>query len=991
MKKFFLLIMLITTVIFVPVKCISELDLTKNLDFILTFLPNYHNSWDSFNQNSGYDSIYIFIYAELPTKGTIEYYDVNGKEYIQNFVITDPSNVYIFKKPTYNYALRGFNRSGIITNNNQVEKPVKMSYRIKSDMPIQVYGHSQANRTSESFNVLPDESLGKEYLIIAYNADNSTIDDDDVRTPSQFAVVSIEDSTEVVITPSASTFYNGMNTQKIILNKGDVYLVQTDLSSLYPDLSRTHILSSKPVAVFSGQQRARVPYNAGGASGTRDFLVEQMPPIDSWGNEAVVVPFPVPSSIQFSSTNTDKLRVIAAYDDTKLYVDNVLTAILNSGEMYEENLVTASHIKANAPIMAAGIKRSSSFSTTIHYIGDPLLQIIPTPNHYGESYRFVSLQAYEGFSKVYTEHYMVIIIDPAFINSIIFDSQFLTGAVFNDIEGSNYKYAHVRILEGPHTIKADAPFGLFICGYGRANSYGYFCGIIAKRDDYEPPQLQSTTECYEVNGEVTDKQLKSVTAPPNFLTNVSVDIETFKPYVKEAHFSAELINKFEDGKFRIVSTDSVGQQSSKDIDIPGFTLTVSSNLADEDDKNVFLYVDSIGVNETKCARFKLKNYGSFKQSIDLSEFKIKYPELSCDLGTKFDLESGKEIVFEICYSSDKSIIVTDTLFISNNCTKRPVLAVNLKIIKDENAPQASGINDNCNSFIDIVITDTLTADTGIDSLNILKIENLKINYTQKDNYIYKFKAEVIDPYQDSYILLTVTDNTGNVSTFEKYLPGYTIDFIDLKNTNDTLRNLDFGKRYFGKRHCDSIKLYNYGKYEIIIENPRLSNNIEFSVPPAQLPIILNPKEEVTLEVCFATFELRYDIKKDTLNFMFNCIEKKFELLCEPDPLALAGNSKCDFPIKFEVVKLQEGTNISAGYPNPVEDIINYEISSDREISVSVEIYDQMGQNVKSLKFGNLEKGAYNLPIDLSGFTASNYFALFSINNEKILRKIVIVR
>ena len=49
------------------------------------------------------------------------------------------------------------------------------------------------------------------------------------------------------------------------------------------DLSGTRITASKPVGVFSGNIRVHVTYDGISTTGSRDHLVEQVPPISSYG------------------------------------------------------------------------------------------------------------------------------------------------------------------------------------------------------------------------------------------------------------------------------------------------------------------------------------------------------------------------------------------------------------------------------------------------------------------------------------------------------------------------------------------------------------------------------------------------------------------------------------------------------------------------------------------------------------------------------------
>ncbi len=996
MNKFlrFLLVVAVFSSLFSLNNLYSEIDTTKNKEFILTFLPNYHNNWsESIPSFSLRDSIYIFIYAEVPTKGKIEFNDRNGRAYVENFDIPDPNVVYVFKRVTPNFALLGYNISGRISNSTDNENIKKLSFKVTADFPVQVYGHSQASTTSESFNVLPIESLGNEYLILAYNANTDMgAGLRDGRTPSQFAIVAIEDNTVVTISPSVATYKNRTIPHNVTLNSGEVYLVQSSLADNNPDLSSSVVNSNKPVAVFSGQQRARVPLDANGNSVSRDYLVEQMPPIDSWSNEAIVAPFPQPTFYETSSNVNDKLRIIAAYDDTELYVDDVLLTILNRGQIYESDLVTPMHIFASAPIMAAGYKRSSGISfNDDDYRGDPLLQIIPTPNQFGESYRFITIQTYENSEKVYTEHYITIIAEPANILTLRLNGNPITPTLFKPIVGSNYRYAHIRMQDGTHSIKGDMPFGLFVCGYGNAVSYGYYCGVVSKRDDFEAPELQSSADCFEVEGNVTDKRLKSITSPANQNSNVNVNIEKFTPYVESANFSANLINKYLDGKFRILAIDSIGQQTSKDFELPGFTVALVSNLALDEENNISTLTDTLKNGNQKCYDYKIINYGNFTQEILIAELRNANPEFTIDLPKAFSLEPGEEINFKICFLSNSNSSISDSLFIKNDCAERTILGINLVSTKDEVAPQVSSAGDPCNQYIEIVITDSLKADLGIKEIKIIESENLDIEIrkiSDKHSVVY---ASVIDSGKDSYIKLEATDNEGNKSIFFKEIPGYTIEFELIEKFDDNKMLLNFGNKMIGVQHCDSVRLTNYGKYEIIINNPRLAENIRYSIPPSELPLVILPGQSKDLTICFLATKSDAEVIRDTMELTFNCIDKYIILVGQPDSLIFDGDTKCDIPLLFEVGEVPDGAFISAIYPNPSEGIVNLDFNNPETQSVKIRVVNQSGIKMMDFSFDKLEKGFYKLPLDVGRLNNGFYNLQVDIGINTFFRKLIIIK
>lgn len=997
MNRYYIIFIIITTVmlLFSNSNLQSELDTTKNKEFILTFLPNYHNYWyDSDQRLSRGDSIYIFIYAEVPTKGKIEFRNRFGDEFVENFEISNPNVVYVFKRAARDFALLGFNVSGRLNNNTDVEKIENFTFKVSAEFPVQVYGHSQSTKSSESFNVLPIESLGNQYIVLAYNSNNDAGGGPDGRTPSQFAVVAVEDETIVDIIPSAPTYINGLNTQRITLNAGEVYLVQTSLSGGNIDLTGSEVLSNKPIAVFSGQQRARVPINSSGMNPSRDYLVEQMPPVDSWSNEAIVVPFPEPSSYELSTTQFDKFRVIAAYDNTELFVDGVILETLNSGEIYEADLRSPLHIKANAPIMAAGYKRSSQFNTNqfVTNYGDPLLQIIPTPNQFGEAYRFITIQTYENFQKVYNQHYITIIAQPDNIPSLQLNGNPVNPNLFRPIFGSDYRYAQIKMNDGTHNIRGDKAFGLFVCGYGDAVSYGYYCGVVSKRDDFEPPVLQASAECFDVDGLVSDKRLKSVTSPVNLQINTKVEVEQFTPYVTEAKFSASLINSYLDGKFRITAIDSIGQQTSSDYDIPGFTVALISEIPQDNRDLVKNLNDTMRIDDNRCYKYRIKNYGKFDQMIISADLINNNPELTTNLPKDFFyLSPGQEIEFEICFQSDTMVDIFDTLKIKNPCETRTLLTIHLQALKDENAPQVSSASDPCNQFIEIVITDSLKADLGIQDLIIEENENFDVEIRKISDKHYKLFANVKDPEQDSYLKLKVIDLEGNESIFEKAIPGYTIQFDFIDKIDDDNLLLDFGNRMIGVQYCDSVRLTNYGKYEIIINNPRLSENIKFSIPPSELPIILQSGELKELKVCFLADKSNIEVISDTMKLRFNCIEKNIILLGQPDSLIFDGDTKCDIPIVFEVAEVPEGAFVGEVYPNPSGGIVNFDFNNPTAQTVTISISNQIGSVVKNFEYPDLNPGYYNLPLDLSHLNNSSYNMRIKIGNSIFYKKIMLVK
>lgn len=139
---------------------------------------------------------------------------------------------------------------------------------------VSVYGLNRIQYTTDAFLGLPTDVMTTEYVVLSYQYNQA----------SEFAVVATEDGTDVTYTPTAGTTAGvtaGTATTKT-LNKGEVLPV----SSSAGDLSGSTVTSTKPVAVFGGQQCGNVPQGYAYC----DYLVEQLPGTGTWGNTFLTVP-----------------------------------------------------------------------------------------------------------------------------------------------------------------------------------------------------------------------------------------------------------------------------------------------------------------------------------------------------------------------------------------------------------------------------------------------------------------------------------------------------------------------------------------------------------------------------------------------------------------------------------------------------------------------------------------------------------------------------
>ena len=194
--------------------------------------------------------------------------------------------------------------------------------RITANKPISVYGYGWiilgSMHIGEGFLGLPVDVLGKEYIVPTYSPVGSSI----------VQVVAQEDNTQVSfmlrLPRGGRVLYGGryLSSGDLInttLNDLEVFQVQGD-----SDLSGTVVTSSKPVAVFSGDDCTMVPADKHPCN----HLVEQIPPVSVWGKEFITNPTP-------NYSGGDEFHIIASKNNTDVKVDSQRKKTLNKGDKYK--------------------------------------------------------------------------------------------------------------------------------------------------------------------------------------------------------------------------------------------------------------------------------------------------------------------------------------------------------------------------------------------------------------------------------------------------------------------------------------------------------------------------------------------------------------------------------------------------------------------------------------------------------------------------------
>ncbi|XP_054759425.2 uncharacterized protein LOC129265457 [Lytechinus pictus] len=234
---------------------------------------------------------------------------------------------------------------------------------VKADHEVSVYGIDRGN-SMDSFLALPTDALGYEYYVVTYELATRIKRDD---RGSQFMVISTDHDTRIRINfrPNNYAVCNG----QIIYSGREVPL--TKLQTLHCldqdyDLTGTHIVSNKPIAVLSGNKCANVPKN----NRYCDHLVEQLPPVSSWEKEFITSPLK-------GRSHGDRFRVIAARNLTVVRTTTTDSYfILNAGQFRELDVGSNSStaIVANSPILVMQFSKGGNVDGTG---ADPFMMLVP--------------------------------------------------------------------------------------------------------------------------------------------------------------------------------------------------------------------------------------------------------------------------------------------------------------------------------------------------------------------------------------------------------------------------------------------------------------------------------------------------------------------------------------------------------------------------------------------------------------------------------------
>lgn len=873
----------------------------------------------------------------------------------------------------------------------------RKSFHITADHEVTLYGVNIRVMSSDAFLALPDDVLTGRYIVTAWP--NGFLQTGDYDKSSEFAVIGTEDGTTVRITPS--TVLLGRTTTETFtvgLNRGDVYFGQAQLG-LPNDVSGTEIRANKPVAVYAGNQRTSVPTDVGNF---RDHLVEQMPPIEAWGNTAILTPH---YSITPRSRHDAEARILAAFDDTEVTVTTAsgpTRYVLNAKQPLQISPLTAANVTSTKPILVAQYEHSvEEYSDPLNggqaELGDPFMMLIPAPEQYDTAYAFQSVNHTE-----FLAHYINVIVPAGAEGSLMLDGNPVVGAAFRNVPGTNHLYAQIKVGAGSHYIRADEQFGLCVYGFGRANSYGYTGGTLFRTlvNDFQRPDISDLLECDVVSGIVADGRLTDSGIDSCFATpkqrNVNLEVEPFEAGADTVLWKATLLDPYQDGFVELKAIDAAGRSTIHSREVPGFTVEAIGT-----DGNSMPQQEIVSYNgKQTCTEFTITNYGRFPHHVNSTNLvPSTLPGLSIEGDDPIVLEPGESRTITVCYEGLLEEPVDIGLSLSGDCIDRDVATMRIVSVIDTVAPSLINHTAPCGN-VTVTFEEPNQPYLRVESIVVDTLINGQYSSTPSEAGLPARVASVtlvpVDFREDMIYEVTVRDMAGNSRTIRDTLGGFTVavreeplgERLAIRLAQDWISDT-LG---LTEERCDSLQLTNYGSRPLTVSRMFMDQNAWFSIPPTQLPITLEPGETRRFAVCLEGRVAGEQI--DTLLVMDGCGRWENVLLRTPVDIAVGtGIDFCGNSVTVQSRGAAKRTFLAVPAPNPASGTSAFvDVGLTRDEVVTIEMLDATGErSLPVLTAVPLDAGIHRIDVNIGPLESGLYFCRMTTGSGDVLSQSMIIR
>jgi len=543
------------------------------------------------------------------------------------------------------------------------EEVVKNAIEILTDIPVVVYSFNSQAHTSDSYVCVPVSFWGNDYAIISMPNDQynptyppqSPLDSliQYMSRPSEFCVIAGYDDTQVTMRPTSLTEAGKQvgRYYTVTLNKGDTYLVKSfPTPKGYGDLTGTLITSTKPIGVLSGHVRTAIPQVTPPGKDTKDHIVEQLQPMDSWGDLYCSVPFGV-------NVDGDLFRVMSREPNTKV---NVYTSTIPTEYTFPDSLSTKNFTvnvpaiwQSNKPIQIAQFMQRRSVDLESKDF-DPAMVLLPPREQFVERVLFTTPGGVFYNPMQYNAHYVSIISEGKAIPSLYIDGlsvDSISAISSQQIYGTDLYWTVLRLSYGTHELSSTTGrFSGFLFGVGEFDSYAMVLGAsLVKPDlvDLMPPIIDVNVDCYEITGSTHDfdsefgSGINFARVDELITNNYTWKILPSLPNDTLIQFTAQIINKNQPAVFAIECIDKEGNISTYKYEYFPFKATYSDAMD----------FGQMSTTDSLCMDFVIKNTGKSVQYLDSIHFpqdvRLTYYH---SILVPDSLSPGEEITGRVCFN-----------------------------------------------------------------------------------------------------------------------------------------------------------------------------------------------------------------------------------------------------------------------------------------------------------------------------------------------------
>ena len=344
----------------------------------------------------------------------------------------------------------------------------KKGILITSNVTISVYATNARPQSRDVHAVFPSPTLGTEHVAVTFTPQDKSL----------IGIVASHDNTLVQIRlrfqpPAGKVSYHGKTYRdgdvlRVFLNRLETFQVQCR-----HDLTGTAVISSKPVAVLSGNACARVP----SSSDTCSHLAVQVTSVSKWGTRFITTPVP-------DRNKHDLFRIVAAYSETLIAIGGKRNFTLNAGEFRQFQLLSTEYryISSSKPSMLVQFNKGS-----LGYVSsEPFTLLVPPIEQYGYGYDLaVPVRPPSNFL-----NFISIVAETTQTQRLLFNTSLLEPIksaqkfTWHRIPGTQYSATSALLLYFEYSSSislssnsSDSRFAVYVVGHTDKDGYGYLGGM----------------------------------------------------------------------------------------------------------------------------------------------------------------------------------------------------------------------------------------------------------------------------------------------------------------------------------------------------------------------------------------------------------------------------------------------------------------------------------------------------------------------------------